>query len=89
MPYLHYIISDILYHLHFYSRTPGNKGSTPLAAIAVQLNNSAFGISPVNPQITLPTPVSNGRYDVCSILMHVLISNIDINHNTVYRVLGF
>ena len=28
----------------------------------MQLNKSAFGISPINPQITLSAPVANGRY---------------------------
>ena len=40
----------------------GNNTSTPVSSLAVQLNKSAFGISPVNPQISLSVPVANGRY---------------------------
>ena len=37
-----------------------NSTSAAVSALAVQLNKSTFGVSPVNPQITLSKPISNG-----------------------------
>lgn len=38
----------------------GNSTSTPVQALAIQLNKNAFGFAPVSPQILLSRPVSNG-----------------------------
>jgi len=38
----------------------GNTTSTPVQALAIQLNKNAFGLAPQSPQILLSRPVSNG-----------------------------
>lgn len=38
----------------------GNTSSTPVQSLAVQFNKNTFGVTPSNPTITLPTPISNG-----------------------------
>lgn len=37
----------------------GNTGPTPSQNFAIQFNKNAFGLVPANPQIALPSPVSN------------------------------
>jgi AP-1 complex subunit beta-1 len=38
----------------------GNNSSTPVQSLAVQFNKNTFGVTPSNPTISLPTPISNG-----------------------------
>lgn len=36
---------------------------TPAQSFAIQFNKNSFGFSPLNPQITLPSQISNNRFD--------------------------
>ena len=39
----------------------GNTSSTPVQNLAIQFNKNTFGIAPTSPQLSLPSPVLNGR----------------------------
>jgi AP-1 complex subunit beta-1 len=49
----------------------GNTTSTPVQNLAIQLNKNAFGIAPVNPQISLQSAVLNGSVSSYSLALHV------------------
>ena len=55
----------------------GNATNTPVQALAVQLNKSAFGLVPVNPQITLTQAVANGT--VCATTFALSVNPAMIN----------
>eukprot|EP00596_Hydrurales_sp_CCMP1899_P003477 CAMPEP_0119043190 /NCGR_PEP_ID=MMETSP1177-20130426/18853_1 /TAXON_ID=2985 /ORGANISM="Ochromonas sp, Strain CCMP1899" /LENGTH=850 /DNA_ID=CAMNT_0007010739 /DNA_START=57 /DNA_END=2608 /DNA_ORIENTATION=+ len=55
----------------------GNTTGTPVQSLAVQLNKNAFGISPVNPQISLSTPVANGSTCASTFLLSVNPQMVD------------
>jgi len=38
----------------------GNNAPSPVSSVAVQLNKNAFGLLPVTPGVTLPSPIANG-----------------------------
>jgi AP-1 complex subunit beta-1 len=48
----------------------GNSTATPVNALAVQFNKNTFGLAPKTPQISLSTPVSNGRYPL---VLHFIV----------------
>lgn len=39
----------------------GNTTASPLSALAIQFNKNHFGLAPANPQVSLPSPISNNR----------------------------
>lgn len=47
----------------------GNATNVPVQSLAIQLNKNAFGLAPVSPQISLPSPVLNNSVQSHSLVL--------------------
>lgn len=61
----------------------GNSTPTPVQSLAIQFNKNTFGIAPVNPQIPLSSPISNGRY-----IISIFVEFFCFPHNIFFSVVS-